>query len=416
MGESLRAFVFPKAEGGPLLAVWTPTPDIRGTMELAGDYQVWDMMGNPQPAMASAKRVTFGTDPVWLRFAAGTTPQAIAKALADARVRGISEPVRMATSISGDRELTVRVTNLTNRPMGGTVELSKLPAGWKAGRTAADFSEIPPGQTRAIPFAFDTMDLDGSQVYEVTARTSIHGEGYLVTERLRPFAAWPGADRITADGDLADWKDIPMTSLGDEHVSKDFGTSQRRQGDRDLSAKVAVAWSPRALALVVVVTDDRHVTGGAPGDAYKVDSVQVYFDQRNDASKADHKTADDVEYTLTTDDGRAVAWLAKGAEGNFKGAANQVQGLADPEAKVAIVRQGDTTVYELVLPLTDCLPNVNPNGGGIGFSLLINDNDGHGRKTGLTLNPKGTEPYGRPYEYRDLILHPAGPADRRQGS
>jgi hypothetical protein len=75
------------------------------------------------------------------------------------------------------------------------------------------------------------------------------------------------------------------------------------------------------------------------------------------------------------------------------------------DARCKIVREGTTTTYELLLPKRPCLPGVALEAdAAFGFSLLINDSDGSGRKIGLTLAPKGSEPYGRPDEYRDLIL------------
>lgn len=114
---------------------------------------------------------------------------------------------------------------------------------------------------------------------------------------------------------------------------------------------------------------------------------------------------DDLEYLVSLIDGKAHVWLVKGAEGNYRGAANRVDGFEDVDAACAIVRKGRTTVYELVLPRKPCLPGVTlaPDAA-FGFSLLINDNDGAGRKPGLTLAPKGTEPYGAPHLYRDLVL------------
>ena len=43
-------------------------------------------------------------------------------------------------------------------------------------------------------------------------------------------------------------------------------------------------------------------------------------------------------------------------------------------------------------------------GARFGFSLLVNDNDGKGRKAGLTLAPAGTEPIFHAASYLDMIL------------
>lgn len=40
--------------------------------------------------------------------------------------------------------------------------------------------------------------------------------------------------------------------------------------------------------------------------------------------------------------------------------------------------------------------------------MLINDNDGEGRKQGITLTPPGTEPHGNPQLFRDMVLLHSG--------
>ena len=101
--------------------------------------------------------------------------------------------------------------------------------------------------------------------------------------------------------------------------------------------------------------------------------------------------------------GKAFAYVTKGADGRYLGEANKTTGL-DPAVRAAVRREGDTTVYEILFPRA-ALPGVKlQRDGSFGFSLLVNDNDGGGRKTGLTLAPKGSEPYAHPEEYRDLVL------------
>ena len=60
--------------------------------------------------------------------------------------------------------------------------------------------------------------------------------------------------------------------------------------------------------------------------------------------------------------------------------------------------------YEIFFP-SAALPLIRfDEGTRFGFSLLINDNDGNGRKSGLTLAPAGTEPIFHAASYLDMIL------------
>jgi hypothetical protein len=131
----------------------------------------------------------------------------------------------------------------------------------------------------------------------------------------------------------------------------------------------------------------------------------VYLDPLGDAMPEKANSQDDVEYLVGLIGGESVAWLAKGSEGNYRGEANRVEGFRDVDAQCKVVRKGAMTVYELVLPRKTCLPGLAlVKDAACGFSVLINDSDGAGRKVGLTLAPKGMEPYDAPHLYRNLIL------------
>ena len=63
-----------------------------------------------------------------------------------------------------------------------------------------------------------------------------------------------------------------------------------------------------------------------------------------------------------------------------------------------------TLIYHIFFPAAT-LPYISfREGTSFGFSLLVNDDDGKGRKDGLTLAPKGTEPFRNPHLYKDLVL------------
>ncbi|MBN2711821.1 MAG: carbohydrate binding domain-containing protein [Planctomycetes bacterium] len=405
MGDSLRVFVFPDAKEGPLAAVWTPVSDAKAVMKLKGDYKVFDIMGNRRPEMETAHTLKFSTDPVWLRYGKTETFDSIKESFAAAEVRGVGDPVKIDVAISGEKELTVYVTSLTNQPINGSVWLQQIPEGWNAAERTQTFGPLEGGGTAKVKSAFTDMALSGGSGFEVLATLETNAGQFDRKQTLRPFICNAGADKIRADGDVSDWKGIPLTTLDENYLSKNFDPSQRRSGDDDLSAKVGLAWSKEKLAFIAIVRDDRNFCTFKPDEAYKNDSIQIYIDQLNNATEAARNSGDDISYTLTMDGGHPAAWISKGAEGNFKGDANKCEGLADPEAQLAIKRSGNTTVYELILPRAACLPNVKLDaGGGFGFSLLINDNDGKGRKVGLTLSPKGKEPYGAPQEYRDVVL------------
>ena len=405
LGPSMTAFVFPNARGGPLLAIWTPLAEVEAALKaLPGDYRAYDPMGNEYGVEEATKGIRVANDPTYIRYQPGTAIETIEANLARADIIGLGDPLRVDLALTGPQRLTATVTSCRNKPLSGEVNLKNLPTGWKAATTTKPFAELPAGGTLRIKFDFETMEARnlGSYPMSVVAES---GDGFVRRDlTLRPLFARQNSE-IRADGDLREWDDASWFSLSDGHVSKDFNPDLKRNGDTDLSARVALAWSPAHFAMAIEVADDKHHTDESPGLAWKGDSVQVYFDPRNDATPDKMNAGDDVEYTVSLLKGRAYAWIEKGAQGNYKGEANKAEGFHDADVQLAVKRAPGKTVYELVFPRAKCLPGAAlSKGGNFGLSLLINDNDGQGRKTGLTLAPKGREPYRCPHEFRDLIM------------
>jgi hypothetical protein len=394
LGPTATALVFPDAPGGLLVALWTPQLNLEGSLSLAGDITVFDMMGNTVPPAQRLQGVRVATDLSYVRFPAGTATPAVRDALRAADLYGMGDPFKVALSIGGGRSVVAWVASQRNKPLSGTARIASLPEGWSLPPPPAAFADLPAAETVRVDFPLGGVAFRSMREYPVS----------VVVESGDEFVR-SAKGAIQVDGKLEDWADAEWIALGAEHLSKVFDGNQRLGGPDDLSARFAAAWTAEALALAVVVTDDQHQTVEAPALAWQGDSVQVYFDPLNDAMPDRRNADDDIEYLLSLIGETSHAWLVKGSEGNYRGEANRVDGFADVDARCKIVREGTTTTYELLLPKRPCLPGVALEAdAAFGFSLLINDSDGSGRKIGLTLAPKGSEPYGRPDEYRDLIL------------
>ena len=404
MGVSATALLFPAAPEGPLVALWTPLLNAEGTLKLSGDFAAFDIMGNRFAAADVAHGVRVATDPVYLRFKPGTSSATIRAALAGADLVGMGAPIRVDASITGPRRFSALVTSQRSKTLDGQVRVLSLPPGWSVAATAKPFRGLSAGATTRVDFDLASGSVENMGEYPVSIVAECGEEFARQDVVLRPLFAKPiGA--VKTDGDLGEWKDAEWTDLGENNLSRNFNPALAHTGAADLSARMAVGWRPDALALAVVVTDDRLQAAESPTLGWQGDSVQLYLDPLHDATAADPHAADNIEYLLSLIDGTSYAWLVKGAEGNFRGEANKVDGFNDVDAQVKVVRRGTETIYELVLPRKPCLPGLElRDGGAFGFSLLINDNDGAGRKVGLTLSPKGTEPYGAPHLYRDLVL------------
>ncbi|UKI29789.1 MAG: hypothetical protein L6W00_17300 [Lentisphaeria bacterium] len=104
------------------------------------------------------------------------------------------------------------------------------------------------------------------------------------------------------------------------------------------------------------------------------------------------------------DAGSSFAYLNHAPAGRFIGEANAAEGI-DTAVRVAVKQTSPNTLqYDLFFP-AEVLPGIAMKAGNsLRFSLLVNDNDRNGRKTGLTLNPPGTEPYRNSRLFPELVL------------
>lgn len=106
-----------------------------------------------------------------------------------------------------------------------------------------------------------------------------------------------------------------------------------------------------------------------------------------------------------SDAGSGFAWLDLAPAGRFVGAANATSGL-DPLPLVDWRRSAGGWGCRASFPPA-ALPQIALRPGHVlGLSLLINDDDGQGRKQGLTLGPAGSEPHGRPWLWKRCQLAP----------
>jgi hypothetical protein len=404
LGPSINAIAFPDDPDGLLVAIWSPRLDIDARMMLQGQITVMDIMGNTYDQDAVNKGVRIASDPAYIRFKHGTSIDAIQSMLTRADVIGLGDPFKLDVAITGSSTISVHLQSMRNQPSNGQVKLFNLPEDWKLAQPVMAFEKLMPGQIIRLDYSLNQAQIQSMHTYGLSAMAQ-SGELFTRTDvSLRPLFATRQSN-LVADGNLSDWHDAQWIELSDENVSTAFSKTLKRENAQDLSAKMTFAWDRNALAIAVVVTDDTFYPAKSPHEAWQGDSIQLFLDPLNNATVNQQNTDDDVQYIISRIDDRNVAWLAKGANGNYKGQANRVESLDDTDVKLAIVRQGNQTIYEMIFPATDCVPGTHFDvDGNLGFSILINDNDGKGRKTGLTLAPKGSEPYGKPYEYCDLIF------------
>lgn len=395
VNPAVRAFLFERKDGVKIVSLNTKMITVRGGIRNANADAVYTADGNRM----TASDIPISFIPAYLSFKAGTSAEAVRTSLKRADFFGFDAPIRLAFDVDAGT-LIMNVENCVNKPLNASVTFRKMPDGW----------QIPPPVTvnalaerAAKRFTFPVPgDLIWSKEYAVEYTASA-GDSILSKRVKLPSMGVPRAAMVI-DGDFSDWKSVTSYVLGDDGLSADFsGGKIPRTGPADCSAALRFAWDDANLYLAVKVTDDIFFTGnGEEGQFWNKDSVQVYFDMQNDGGKV--YDANDASYSIGfTKNATPAAYLDKAPTGRYVGANNADRGI-DDAVKTAWKKTDDGYVIEMAFP-KETLPYMELKPGTVfALSLLINDNDGEGRKQGVTLGPKGTEPFGKPMLWKTVRL------------
>ncbi|MBI4976532.1 MAG: hypothetical protein HZC28_03575 [Spirochaetes bacterium] len=396
VNPSVRAFIFERTDGVKIVSLNTRMFGVRGGMRNCVADAAFDANGNKIPT--ADVPVTY--IPSYLTFKAGTTVDAVFTALKRADLYGFDAPVRLSFDLDAGI-LGMSVENCMNKPLSASVTFTKMPGGWQIPAPVA-VSALAERSTKRFAFPVNEHDLSWNKEYAIEY-TAAAGDSILSKRAKLPSIDIPRA-AIAVDGEFADWKGVPKYALAEDNLSVDFsGGKIPRAGPLDLSASLAFAWDDANLFIAVKVIDTVFFTGnGEEGQFWNKDSMQIYFDMQNDGGKV--YDANDASYTIGFNkDCVPVAYLDKNPTGRYVGAANADRGL-DEAVQVAWKKNSDGYALEMAFPRA-VLPYLELQGGSVfGISLLVNDNDGDGRKQGVTLGPKGTEPFKNPSIWKTVRL------------
>lgn len=189
--------------------------------------------------------------------------------------------------------------------------------------------------------------------------------------------ALPRGDRkLTIDGALTDWPELPAIRLDDRRQLS--GTANKAWlGPSDLSAQAFVLWDADALFVGVVVKDEWH--RGLDSKSLRVteipvcDNVVLTLDPQRDtrSSGDDPGRADDREFWLADEAGRQVVQWDR-----LRGTATA---LDEKVARCVAVhdKERSVTTYEARIPWRDILPEGQSAAVGrvLDLQLVVNDFD-----------------------------------------
>lgn len=261
-------------------------------------------------------------------------------------------------------ELTVR--NETSQPFNGTLRVSYADRNGKENVFETNVEQLMPN----ISKAFTISDaLSGKRILEVTTDNGVLTQQS--ASKANALLARHAGTQGSVDGKLDEWQ-------GQTRFEADTVRNDSWEGEKDLSAFGYLSWDESNLYLAVDVTDDAQSQPGTGFDIWAGDSIQF-------AIGAAYETGDAPgsynEAGIALGDAGQVLrwrWIATpglAADGSFA-----------PNA--AVSRQEGETIYEASIPWEELGIDSSraANGLKLKFSLLVNDNDGGGRKGWVEYN------------------------------
>lgn len=386
---------------------------------------VYDVYGNPLPARGGKVVVPLNRDAYWL-----VSPRQDAAQVIKTVQQGVISGVKPVDLVLQDLQhlpapgskVTVKVRNVLNRPVMGTVTL-QVPAGLTLAQASQPVT-LRPGETAALAYTLAEATPDPNNAYQVTAKFQGKDGENALQETLQANLIARGTPTI--DGDLNDWNAVPAVrgasgkDVADptlklwkpwedvKEVSGGFADFKAMYDDQFLYISIRERnskWGPRER---LSTRDDDKYFGKTPATEHTYwhpgfnipdpgDNMLPYYgniaqiaiglglgSKGHDLPEPEKVPSEfvampdtDYEYAVWgTPDGGSEIWRNLAAEWRWpkhfaprtipKGAYNGV-----PEkAKAAVRKAGNDVIYEVALPWAD-MPQFKPEMIQPGKSLFL---------------------------------------------
>ena len=254
---------------------------------------------------------------------------------------------------------------------GGTYRLTD-PQPAKAGFGEANDGTVTLAAGASRTLRLPLRDVAPLTLYRVALRVGDDSGHESVTARY--VAGFMGVHRGTpaVDGDLGDaaWAKAPVGLIGDECQVFAFKNTPPWGGTNDLSGTVRYLWDDQYLYLGVHVVDNAFVGNGSDGELWKQDGLQFLADPRRQGGEK--MGYYDCSLGLGTKGGQM--WCHSTASPDVM--TGEVK-----DARVAVKRgPGGNADYEVAIPWSRLAPFKPVVGGDLGMGLIVNDEDGSGRR------------------------------------
>ena len=317
-------------------------------------WALWPTEGEPEEPLASGLRRIEVASPLQLSFGQ-------LKRLDAARP---DLPVRIA--YHGDRPTDARVTlQLNGQPSGEPLRFDLLP-----------------GEDTEVSVPLDLAALRSTEPAKIAVSLEAADLTLNVASNRRLIAAPSAPTDARIDGELGEWTALPP-QITPAMLSWEYVNAVEEPAANDLAVRAWVAHDDRGLWLALEARDD--VIDPPQGRAvWNWDSLQVGLDMGGDARSEDKYDANDFEIELGYQAG-GDPWCYLGYCPLGWPAEQLTEQL---DAAVTIDRETGLIRYELLIPASLLVSSTRLEPDTVmGFSILVNDNDGTGRAGWQQLTP-----------------------------
>ena len=366
-----RIFVFEK-ENGSVAVLWSSGARGSLTMPLPRRAALYDIMGNP----ISHYEIPLRSDPVYLE-APDTDSSSLAFALGEAQITGISSAemkiLPLAGSLKTNPPVKILIENVGKKPIQGELTLTP-PEEWSVKNSVLPVDPITSGSKSEISFSFAQMKTRPDNRYKINALfREKSGEEAVAIAELSELAASYGSPGI--DGDPGDWKNARFIYLD----TQDKAVGLVPYMDWNLSARASLMWDEKYLYFLAIVQDNVFSQDHTGELIWEGDSFQLGFDT---TLKKDKEKPDKGKYLY------GLAKTKKGFETWSWPVMGKMENKPAPEIKFSFQSpEKDVYVYEAAIPRKLLSPLEMKEGAQFAFTLLLNDNDGGGRRGWLEWTP-----------------------------
>ena len=389
-GDQVQAYRFHRSsDGKDVLVLWSKMGSKSLLLHLGTASAIFfDMFGNGSSLTAAADgtmTLPVSEEPVYVE---GNFAQTIE----------VKDPYQIQvfpqlteTAAGKQWNVNIAVSNYLDTALSGVLQiLDSSP--WEQGSAEQPFT-LAANDSATVSFAFPGAP--EGKLYALKIKTTLsNGAVAVVDRRISFLAASEAAQPPVIDGTLTqgEWSKAMPFSIDQAAQAQMSGWG----GASDLSGTGYMQWDEERLYLAVAVKDNVHVQNGTGSDMWKGDSIQFALDPGR-KSELPVLGYNEIGVALNRNTASVIQWRWTAAAG--------VAGLGN--AQFAVNRDDDsgTTTYEMAIPWNALLPAgiTAAPGADFGFSMLINDNDGSGRR-GWMEYMSGIGSSKDPDAFGDLLL------------